>query len=78
MWDIFEKLVVKLDKWISLKIVQELKDEMQMLLTQKPIIEKLQLKSTKKLNIALVYQKLSRKKSVLETNFLKFNIYFNK
>lgn len=69
MWDIFEKLVVKLDKWISLKIVQELKDEMQMLLTQKPIIEKLQLKSTKKLNIALVYQKLSRKKSVLETNF---------
>ena len=69
MWDIFEKLVVKLDKWNSLKIVQELKDEMQMLLTQKPIIEKLQLKSTKKLNIALVYQKLSRKKSVLETNF---------
>ena len=69
MWDIFEKLVVKLDKWISLKIVQELKDEMQMLLTQKPIIEKLHLKSTKKLNIALVYQKLSRKKSVLETNF---------
>ena len=69
MWDIFEKLVVKLDKWISLKIVQELKDEMQMLLTQKPIIEKLRLKSTKKLNIALVYQKLSRKKSLLETNF---------
>lgn len=51
---------------------------MQMLLTQKPIIEKLPLKSSKKLNIALVYQKVSRKKSVLETKFHKINISFNK
>lgn len=51
---------------------------MQMLLTQKPIIEKLRLKSSKKLNIALVYEKVSRKKSVLETKFHKINISFNK